>query len=193
MRPGHTGKMAQKRGRRKHRVPVAPVAACAVVESTRVSHHRFTGTPGISCATVLTAYFALSPGTGLVCPRRLAEASAKLDASVGASGPHDFAVREISAFVNAPPHVHRIPYPTSVTIAKRPSVWAGMVRDVQVICLGSELKYFCERGWTCDAVICPSGQVNRADPVNSAIPDHTALKANRRCLRGRAHRMRSPK
>jgi hypothetical protein len=66
--------------------------ACSV-ESTRVSHHRSTGTPGLPCAMVLAAYFALSPVTGLVCHRRLAGTSAALDASVGASGPHDFAVR----------------------------------------------------------------------------------------------------
>jgi hypothetical protein len=55
---------------------------------------------------VLTAYFALSPVTGLFCHRRFADigasqpgraehASTKLDASVGASGPHDFTVRDI--------------------------------------------------------------------------------------------------
>jgi hypothetical protein len=43
---------------------------------------------------VLTAYFALSPVIGLSCHRRLAEfSSAKLDAGVEASGPHDFTVR----------------------------------------------------------------------------------------------------
>jgi hypothetical protein len=35
----------------------------------------------------------LSQVTGLFCHRRLADSSAKLDASVGAPGPHDFAVR----------------------------------------------------------------------------------------------------
>jgi hypothetical protein len=67
--------------------------------------------PGISCAMVLTAYFALSLVTGLSCHHRQRDAKhhRQLDASVGASGPHDFAVRKISAFVNAPPHVHRIP------------------------------------------------------------------------------------
>src|ERR1700688_2727709 len=44
------------------------------VESTRVSHHRFTGTPGLPCAMVLTVYFALSPVTGLSCHRRPQEA-----------------------------------------------------------------------------------------------------------------------
>jgi len=42
---------------------------------------------------VLTAYFVLSPVTGLSCHRRLRENSRELDASVGASGPHGFAVR----------------------------------------------------------------------------------------------------
>jgi hypothetical protein len=54
---------------------------------------------------VLTAYSALSSVTGLSCHRHPQEAFAswEFDASVGASGPHDFAVRKISAFVNAPP------------------------------------------------------------------------------------------
>ena len=46
--------------------------------------------------------------------------SRQLDASVEASGPHDFAVR-IRAVRQGHFHVHRIPHPTSVTTAKRPS------------------------------------------------------------------------
>jgi hypothetical protein len=54
----------------------------------------------------------------------------KLDASVGASGPHDFAVRISAArprkvFALRRCRVHRIPHPTSVTTAKRPSCEAG--------------------------------------------------------------------
>jgi hypothetical protein len=47
------------------------------VESMRVSHHRFTGTPGLPCAMVLTVSSALSLMTGLCCHhhRRDAEAS----------------------------------------------------------------------------------------------------------------------
>jgi hypothetical protein len=59
-----------------------------------------TGSPkqsGLPCAMVLTAYFVLSPATGLFCHRRLQATACKLDASVGASGPHDFAVRLIAA------------------------------------------------------------------------------------------------
>jgi hypothetical protein len=75
-------------------MPAAPAASRAKIESTRDSHHRYTGSKaGIPCAMVLTAYFGLSPVTGLFCHRRPAEHSTELDASVGASGPHDFAVR----------------------------------------------------------------------------------------------------
>src|SRR3979490_3574644 len=38
--------------------------------------------------------------------------------------------------------VHRIPCPTSVTIAKRPSVWDGMRKVLDVIWGGRKLNYF---------------------------------------------------
>jgi hypothetical protein len=63
---------------------------------------------------VLTAYSALSPVTGLSCHRRLAEkVFARLDISVGISGPHDFAVRGSMSFVADIARVHRLPHPTS--------------------------------------------------------------------------------
>jgi hypothetical protein len=98
----------KKRGRRESRVPIAPA-----VSRAKMKKHTSvvtTGSPdqsGLPCAMVLTAYFALSPVTGLSCHRRLAETSAKLDASVGASGPHDFAVRfkhDSSSALPRPPH-----------------------------------------------------------------------------------------
>jgi hypothetical protein len=77
---------------------------------------------------VLTVSFVLSLVTGLIvtiAPDQLA--AQELDASAGASGPHDFAVRDLrcssSAHSRPPP-----PAPTFVTIAKRPSWWA---RDSQ--------------------------------------------------------------
>jgi hypothetical protein len=118
------------------------------VESTRVSHHGHAGSPGIPRAMVLTAYSALSLVTGLVATiAREKLASRELDASVGASGPHDFAVREPNAFVNAPPHA-TASRPTSVTIAKRPSWRSGMATDIEVIWAKRERKNFCKAGWT---------------------------------------------
>jgi hypothetical protein len=57
---------------------------------------------------VLTVSFALSPVTGLSCHCHFADISAKLDASVGASGPHDFAVRLTRHSSKARASVHRI-------------------------------------------------------------------------------------
>src|SRR3954453_2237480 len=72
---------------------------------------------------VLTVSFVISPVIGLSCHRRFALA-AKLDASVEASGLHDFAVR-VSTVRQRCLRVHRIPCPTSVTIAIRPSCGTG--------------------------------------------------------------------
>jgi hypothetical protein len=41
--------------------------ACSV-ESTRVNHHRFTGTPGLPCATVLRLISSSPRGPGFVAP-----------------------------------------------------------------------------------------------------------------------------
>ena len=57
---------------------------------------------------VLTAYFVLSPVTGLFCHRHQWRLRHELDTSVGVSGPHDFAVRFRRSRQNTI-HVHRIP------------------------------------------------------------------------------------
>ena len=102
--------------------------------------------------------FCLSP----VGPTQLRE----LDASVGASGPHDFAVRcNISRqragdrsqvpknspcnpvarkTLPRPPH----PHPAFVTIAIRPSGGVGWREFVEMICPTGEAKYFCKWDWT---------------------------------------------
>ena len=72
------------------------------------SHYRSTGISPAFPAQWFTAYFVLSPVTGLFCHRHLADCSAKLDTSVGVSGPHDFAVR-LSAIRQKHIRVHRIP------------------------------------------------------------------------------------
>src|ERR1700736_5892465 len=70
---------------------------------------------------VLTVSFALSPVTGLVCHRHRRNHFRRLDTSVGASGPRDFAVRlprRSSAALSA----STASRPAAVTIACRPSV-----------------------------------------------------------------------
>ena len=130
-------------------MPAAPAASCAiiVIERTRVTTST-PESPGIPARNGFTAYFALSPVTGLFCHRRLRikfclspvgpTQLRKLDTSVGVSGPHDFAVRNNIARPYAAdrsretrPAIHDCAHDTaastasrrtSVTIAIRPFV-----------------------------------------------------------------------
>ena len=72
------------------------------------SHHRFTGIIRHSPRNSVTAYNVISPVIGLCCHRRLRNYFRRLDASVEASEPHDFAVR-VRTFRQACYSVHRIP------------------------------------------------------------------------------------
>ena len=101
------------RGRGERRVPLHPWPRVQKVESTRVSTADTPVHPAFAHAMVLTVSFALSPVTGLDCHRRRRNkaplkarlgkgAFRRLDASVGASGPNDFAVRWATSFVRTP-------------------------------------------------------------------------------------------
>jgi hypothetical protein len=68
--------------------------ACESEKARKHSHHRFTETFRHSLREWFTAYSALSLVTGLVCHHHFRNVIRKLDASVGASGPHGFAVRD---------------------------------------------------------------------------------------------------
>ena len=67
--------------------------ACKIKKHTSVVTTVTPDTPGIPRAMVLTVSFVIFPVIGLWCHRRLQNDSRKLDASVEASEPHDFAVR----------------------------------------------------------------------------------------------------
>jgi hypothetical protein len=97
---------------------------------------RLNPPPAFPHAMVLTVSFALSRAIGLVCHPRLRGVSGplgltsplrKLDASVEASGPHDFSVRKHAPSSEAPFASTASP-PASVTIAIRPSCGTGWRR-----------------------------------------------------------------
>jgi hypothetical protein len=67
--------------------------ACKIKKHTSIVTTVTPASPGIPHAMVLTVSFALSPVTGLCCHCHQRKYFRQLDASVGASGPHDFAVR----------------------------------------------------------------------------------------------------
>src|SRR3981189_350982 len=93
-----------QRGRGERRMPLAPAASCALGSGrTHTSNNEYPESPGVPARNGFNGFLRALPGdrallppspTDMFClspvgPTRLRE----LDASVGASGPHDFAVR----------------------------------------------------------------------------------------------------
>jgi hypothetical protein len=87
-------------------------------KSTRQNHRFSREYPAFPARLVLTAYSALSPGTGLSCPRHPQRPSelCELSASVGAPGPHGLTVRMCASRLL--PHL-RPPHPASTFVTTR--------------------------------------------------------------------------
>jgi hypothetical protein len=124
---------------------------------------------------VLTVSSALSPVTGLCCHRHRRDAKHRrqLDASVGASGPHDFAVRASAARLAPlprPPH----PAPNVRDDAYAPLIEAGRGELVEMICPTAKAKYFCKEGWTAISQNNPSGKSPR-EPTRRRASNIAAL------------------
>jgi len=144
-------------GSKECRALGASAAACASVESTRVSHHGHAGYVRHSPRNGFNGLLRALPGDRAFLPpsssrslllKNLTPASGRQDhtASPSARSAHSSRRRP------RPPH----PAPTSVTIASAPL--SG--RDgatMEVIWVKREQDYFCERGWTGASVICPAG------------------------------------
>ena len=121
-----------KRGRREDRVRAAPAVSCARVDrKTHMSIQVQRRHSGLPCAMVLRLIFVLSPvRPELVCHRRSQRRSSllgNLTPAIGASGPHDFAVRIRRRSSKAHPRPS-LPAPTSVTMANAPSLGTGWQR-----------------------------------------------------------------
>jgi len=123
-----------------------------MIKHTSVVTARFTGVTRPSLRNGFNGLSRALPGDRAFLPPSLRGKSRKLDASVGASGPHDFAVRDRAVRLRAirtPNAAASIASRlTSVTIAKRPSVWDGMAGVLKLIWVGGEAEYFCTQGWT---------------------------------------------
>jgi hypothetical protein len=95
-RPERRAHATLKRGRGEDRVRAAPAVSCA--SCTKENAHEHTGSAEAvrpSLRNGFTVSFVLSPATGLIATVTSDDAKhhRQLDASIGASGPHDFAVR----------------------------------------------------------------------------------------------------
>ena len=136
---------------------------CSVLVAHEYSPRSHRDHPAFPHAMVLTACFVLSPVTGLVCHRHLRNTFRKLDTSVGASGPHDFAVRvqrfrpaRICARLTPPRPPH--PAPNVRDDRDTPLLWDGMAGVVDLSRVRREAEYFCDWVWTAFLLICPSGK-----------------------------------
>ena len=118
----------KKEGRREDRVRAAPAVSCAKVDKkTHMSIQVQRKQSGLPCAMVLQL-IPCSPRRDqslfvTVAPKKR-EPLANLTPAIGASGPHDFAVR----FTRPSSKAHRrppLPAPTSVTMANAPSLGTG--------------------------------------------------------------------
>jgi hypothetical protein len=89
------------RGRRECRVQAAPMARLQRKKQAAVTTGS-AGTTGIPCAMVLRLIRDLPGVRASLATVVSREAPAKLDPSVGGSGPHDFAVRVRAARLAAP-------------------------------------------------------------------------------------------
>jgi hypothetical protein len=124
--------LRHRRGRRECRVkasPMAPVQSKSTGKEPQVQPIH----PGIPCAMVLRLIARSPRGPGFLAPvARSARHASELGLSVGRPGPHAFAVRD--DIVRPTMHrVHRIPRPTFVTTAKRPSDERGTMGVKHII------------------------------------------------------------
>src|SRR6478752_5484133 len=122
--------------------------ACSVV-NTRVSHREVTGkSPGIPARNGFNGFLRALPGDRAFLSPSPARAlgSRELDAGVEASGPHDFTVR-VGTFRQIAPPASTASRPALMTLRNAP-LWGGTARDIEVIWVRRERKYFCNQDWT---------------------------------------------
>ena len=137
--------------------------------------------PAFPHAVVLTVSFVISAVIKLCCHRRFA--CAKLDASVEASGPHDFAVR-VQHRSSAVPSTSIASRPASVTIASAPwwdetarlgrcfasntNAFIFVVGAGQVICEKCRPARHCERSEAIQLLSHKAGLLRRFAPSANA-------------------------
>jgi hypothetical protein len=131
---------SKNRGRREDRVRAAPAVSCAKAVKNAHEHTGSAEAVRPSLRNGFTTYIVLSPARpGLlvtVTPKKR-ELLGDLTPAIGASGPHDFAVRFTRCSSKAHPRPP-LPAPTSVTMANVPSSRDGIASNKQVIWVKSQ-------------------------------------------------------
>jgi hypothetical protein len=114
---------------------------CKLCEKLRTRAYRSAEALRHSLRNGFTAYIVLSPvGPGSLSPSLRRNESTQLDASIGASGPHDFTVR-IRAVRYRRLRVHRNPSHVHDD-HDTPSRWDGMAIDLKRVGSGEKRNIF---------------------------------------------------
>ena len=146
LRPSFANSFTLKmRGRREDRVRAAPAVSCANAYAKENAHEHTGSAEAVrpSLRNGFTAYIVLSPARpGLlvtVVPKKR-ELLANLTPAIGASGPHDFAVRVTRPSSKAQ-SASTAPRPNVSDDGQRPLSRDGMARNKQVIWVGSQGQF----------------------------------------------------
>jgi hypothetical protein len=141
------------------------------VESTRVSHHRSTGITRPSLRNGFNGFLRALPGDRAllppsltrITPRNLTPASGRQDHTTSPSA------RNVIRLLTC--RVHRIPHPTSVTIAIRPSFgtgWRGCRFDLGQ----AKTRIFLQEGLDSQISDLPVGQITLSFMVLQGARTH---------------------
>jgi len=140
------------------------------------SHHRSAKRSGFSCAIGFNGFLRALSGDRAFLPPSQVRCASIITHLMPASRHQDHTTSPsaIAPLVRRHNCVHRIPRPTSVTIAKRPSDGCGTTIPLLLFLPTCEAKYFSLEGWTGISLICPSGKsdVSAALSLRSAEATH---------------------
>jgi hypothetical protein len=165
------------------------------LKNTRVSHHRYAEAFRPSLRDSFTAYFVLFLVTGLCCHHHPCDAAriiTSLNASVGASEPHDFAVRSDVVRLTTskrPPH----PKPNvRGDRAYAPHPGRDGAGDASDLGSGSREKLRTRR--SCERTDCwiTSHAVNNWDETHGSLTPKEATRTGSVAMRAKADLLCSP-
>src|SRR6267378_5007046 len=212
MRPSCAGIFRPSEGVGNAGCPMHPQPRVQCVGSTRVFTTGPPGSPGIPARNGFNGFLRALPGDRALLPPSSADIGClspvgptclrKLDASVGASGPHDFAVRSNISRQRAvdrsqahhppcdplarktlPRPSHPVPYVRDDR--DTPLLWDGMAESINLFLPNGEAEYFCKEGWTAESTNRPSGK-SPDGAVRSTTPAQTFMRDRVRKRRGDA-------
>src|SRR5216684_4822431 len=209
MRPRFAFIFRPRRGRGECRVPAAPAASRALCSGrTHTSNNEYTGIARHSRTQWFYGVCRALPGDRALLPPSSADRFClspvgptqlrELDTSVGASGPHDFAVRsnisrqhagDRSRIQEPALRSHRAQNAAASTASRpyvrddhdTPLLWGGMRKVLDVIWGVRKQKYFCKGGWTPLSTNRPTGK--SLEPALLSTPAIAPVRPNRSLVR----------